>query len=770
VAFLERLAADGARYAGFSLLVGDAGEAAYWSNRADGAPVRLDPGIYGLSNGLLDTPWPKLTRTRERFARLLAGGAPSLDRLLELMTDREPAGERDLPDTGIGAERERFLSPAFVVGPAYGTRCTTALAIDARGAARRRGTLVRPGRPGTRHAPVRARSGRGVTRPRRPGARRFAAALAATALLASAAPAGADIRVSVEGVEGAIRTNVLAYLSLQRYSTLDDLDPDLVNRLVQRAEGEVTDALRPFGYYAPTVAAELTGDRKRWFAHIVITPGEPVLLTDVDVEIDGPGRDEPFLREVLAEERLQPGQQLNHGTYETLKGELQRRAAANGYLDARFTLAELLVDPEARTAVARLRLETGSRYRFGAIEIDEDTLEPRLVQRFLRFREGEWYNSGALLRTQFALDDTAYFDLVEVLPGDRDPETLTVPVRILTNPNQRNRYTIGVGYETDYGPRIRLGWENRRLNRRGHRFRFEANVASQNQSGSATYVVPIGDPALEKVELRASLSNERLADVDTRAFTVRPSVTHVLGRWQRATFVDFLRSDSTAGSQTRSDTLVVPGVSFAPVPRSFVGQYADSGQGFFGQLVGSSQALGSRSNFVQLRVRNDWRWTVAPKWHVLARGDLGATAVENFEDLPAQYRYFAGGDRAVRGFGFNTLSPVQCVPDPERIAVDPATCAVPGGEPGSGGELLRTGGRHLFVASIELERDLPRNFAVAVFADAGNAFNTFGDPLEYSAGVGIRYKLPFVSFGLDVAQALSTSATPRLHLNITPVY
>jgi translocation and assembly module TamA len=584
------------------------------------------------------------------------------------------------------------------------------------------------------------------------------AALATAALCTLALQARADIRVDVEGVDGAIRENVLAYLSLQRYATLENLDPDLVARLVQRAEGEVTDALRPFGYYEPKVKTDLSGDAKRWFARIVVTPGEPVLLADVDLRIDGDGRDEPFLREVLDNERLEPGQPLNHGTYEQVKGELQRRAAANGYLDAHFSRSQLLVDPGQRTAVVRLTLNTGPRYRFGAIDIDQDTLDAAYVRRFLRFREGEWFSSASLLRTQFALDDTAYFEVVEVLPGDRDPATLTVPVRIQTSPNERNKYTIGMGYETDYGPRIRLGWENRRLNRRGHRLRMEANISRGNQSGSATYVVPIGDPALEKVELQARLSDEELADLSTRAQTVRPSVTQVLGRWQRVTFVDFLRSETVAGTQRTVDTLVVPGISFAPVPRSFVGEYADSGQGFYGSLVGSSQSLGSRSNFLQLRLRNDWRWNVAPKWYVLARGDLGLTAVENFQDLPAQYRYFAGGDRSVRGFGFNTLSPRETDPGEDGILGT------------ADDQSIRTGAKHLVVASLELERDLPRNFAVAVFADAGNALNSFKDPLEYSAGIGVRYKLPFVSIGLDVAQPLSTSASPRLHLNISPVY
>jgi uncharacterized protein with NRDE domain len=133
LAFLERLAARGERYAGFSLLLGDADGVAYWSNRADHTPRALGPGVYGLSNGLLDAPWPKLTRTRERFAAHVAGGLSTLDAVLDLMMDRHVAPDADLPDTGLGLERERLLAPAFIVGEGYGTRCTSAIAFDARG-------------------------------------------------------------------------------------------------------------------------------------------------------------------------------------------------------------------------------------------------------------------------------------------------------------------------------------------------------------------------------------------------------------------------------------------------------------------------------------------------------------------------------------------------------------------------------------------------------------------------------------------------------------
>ena len=98
----------------------------------------------------------------------------------------------------------------------------------------------------------------------------------------------------------------------------------------------------------------------------------------------------------------------------------------------------------------------------------------------------------------------------------------------------------------------------------------------------------------------------------------------------------------------------------------------------------------------------------------------------------------------MRGYGYEELSPVDA--DGNHI-----------------------GGRHLMAGSIELQRDLPRNFVAAVFVDAGNAVNSFGDRLEYSAGVGLRYRLPFLSIGLDVAQSISEpDRGPRLHLNFTP--
>ena len=122
------IAADGARYHGYNLLLGQVASAAYTSNRASGA-LALGPGVHGLSNHLLDTPWPKVVRAKERFAACLASEAVDIESLFALLADRSQAALAALPATGIAPEWERLLSSAFIVDARYGTRCSTVLTM-----------------------------------------------------------------------------------------------------------------------------------------------------------------------------------------------------------------------------------------------------------------------------------------------------------------------------------------------------------------------------------------------------------------------------------------------------------------------------------------------------------------------------------------------------------------------------------------------------------------------------------------------------------------
>ncbi|NTV71926.1 MAG: NRDE family protein [Azonexaceae bacterium] len=122
---------DGAQYSGFNLLLCDGDTLVYCSNR-DGQPRSLAPGIYGLSNHLLDSPWPKLLAARESFAKALPR-LPDESAFFELLADQAIVADENLPSTGVPIEWERLLSAIFVKSESYGTRASTLLWQGARG-------------------------------------------------------------------------------------------------------------------------------------------------------------------------------------------------------------------------------------------------------------------------------------------------------------------------------------------------------------------------------------------------------------------------------------------------------------------------------------------------------------------------------------------------------------------------------------------------------------------------------------------------------------
>ena len=120
--------AERGRYAPFNLLVG-VGSDVWFVSARETAPRRLGPGVYGLSNATLDTPWPKLVRTRHRLAALVVGGDPPNEALFAILDDTEGAPDDALPETGVGRALERVLAAPRIVTDGYGTRATTVLRL-----------------------------------------------------------------------------------------------------------------------------------------------------------------------------------------------------------------------------------------------------------------------------------------------------------------------------------------------------------------------------------------------------------------------------------------------------------------------------------------------------------------------------------------------------------------------------------------------------------------------------------------------------------------
>jgi translocation and assembly module TamA len=580
--------------------------------------------------------------------------------------------------------------------------------------------------------------------------------------------ARANVTVEVHGVDDELRTNVLTYLSFERYKKTTDLSADTIERLHERVEREVQSALRPFGYYEPKVHSEVVnGGKGDWRVTVDIDPGPPVLMDLIDVQVHGPGEHDELFTRITDNLPLHRGDRLSHATYESLKGDLQRTAATYGYLDAKLTRNDLVVDPQNHKASVALEMQTGERYTFGETTLVQKVVRDSLVRRYLRYKKGEPFDLTELLRTQFALDDAQYFANLEVLPGEPDRVNHLVPVNIKADPNRRNWYSIGGGYATDTGPRGTLSWENRRLNSRGHRFNFLIQAAQVTKyQVQTTYSIPIGDPAVEKLTLQGVVEQRDLADVTTRNEYLQPGITKVSGSWQYVYFIQAMKTTAESANGSRTDRLLIPGIDVASVPKGYLGEPIFQ-HGLFLEVKGADSLVGTNTRFLQAHLTGVRVFNFYPKWHLLLRDEVGATLASRFSELPVVERFFAGGDNSVRGFAYNSLSPTEdvCAPttDGSNLRNADGTCRIPAGS-------IKVGGKHVITGTVEVIRDLPRNFGVATFFDYGNAFNRFSSmALEYSVGVGFRVRLPVVTLGVDIAEPISRpGASPRLHINFSP--
>jgi translocation and assembly module TamA len=548
----------------------------------------------------------------------------------------------------------------------------------------------------------------------------------------------------IDGVDSEVEANIRASLALVRHGDRDDLSGAAVRRLQARARAEIRDAMRPFGFYRPRIESTLEQVEGAWVARFTIDPGEPVLVTEIDVRIVGEGGDEARFQELIDDSPLRTGRRLRHQEHDRLRNNLLSTAAILGYFEAVFTERRLEVDPAEKSARVILHLDTGPRYRFGRIEVEQDILNESLLQRILTVREGDPFNGVELLQTQYRMTDSLFFASVVVETGEPDADTRTVPVIIETTPTRRQRIRLGLGYATDTRLRGSIGSEWRRLNKAGHSAGTELRVSSLSTELSARYRIPIGDPLNERLLFRGSLTQEDIADLESRRTTL--GVSHVTmrgGGWQRTLFTDLLdERTSVPGQPEFTDTLVIPGVAMEKLVADDI-IFPRRGFRVRGELRGSQELLGASDDFIRMEFDANRVISVGEQWRFFLRSKLGIGLIDGFATMPASQRFFAGGDQSVRGYGFNSLGPR----DEEGNVV---------------------GGRHLLFGSVEAERVVWGRVALAAFVDSGNALDSFTDGVETSLGLGVNVHTPIGTLRIGFARSITESRDFRLHLSIRP--
>lgn len=544
----------------------------------------------------------------------------------------------------------------------------------------------------------------------------------------------------VEGINDDLAHNVRSYVALAGEPC--DADTWLVRRRFRALEAEARSALEPFGYYDPTIEKTLELDEECWRATLRIDAGKPVVLRNIDVSIATPPEGTTDFYDIESSSPLVAGTPLRHADYETLKESLQVRAAERGYADASFTRNIIDVWPDERAADISLEYESGPRYDFGEIRIEDNFLEDSLVRAFLEFDTGMPFDSRLLNQAYSDLSLSGYFSRIELLPVYEEASNQKIPIRVLLEPADRIEYTIGAGYSTDTGPRFRAGFENRRLNSKGHRFKSNIDISPIIQGITAEHRRPMADPRSEWLSYTAALTREDSSTFKSDIARVGFRRSKRISRnWLRTLSTDFSYERFDVGAESRRTRLTLPGVSFDH-KRADRDIFPTRGRRLTVDFRGTGEFLGSDTSFLQTVANGRLVRSISSKSRLLARATIGITAKSEFDELPPSIRFFAGGDESVRGFGFQSLGPRDDL-----------------------GNVI--GGSNLLVASIEYEHLLRGNFYGAVFLDAGNAFDNLDFDAAVGAGFGVKWFSPVGPLRFYLAHPLNKSdRNVRLHVRL----
>lgn len=483
-------------------------------------------------------------------------------------------------------------------------------------------------------------------------------------------------------------------------------------------------------------------------ARYEVDPGPQMLVDSVEVEVVGPGADEPELRSLVEGFPLAEGDPLRHAAYDRGKGELASWAADNGYLDADFELAELRIDRERDVGSVALRMATGPRYLFGPVELEQQILDPDVLRGYVRFEPGTPFDLGEVARLQDDLSNSPYFQRVEVLVEQERAEGLEVPLRVEMTPAARQKWDLGVGYGTDTGARASVALDLRRVNRRGHRGSLGLTISEIERSFEAHYLVPGPYPRTDVVSYSLGYQEEVTDASTSETELAGVGLTQSRGRWREAFGLHYRRADYEVGVDRGISELVVAEASWSRV-KADDRIYPSSGHRFQVGVRAADEALGSDSSFVQATVDAKAIRSLGSRLRAIGRVGLGRTWTSQFRQLPPEIRFFAGGDQSVRGYGYHELGRL----DEEGNVI--------------GGETQLTAGLEL--DSLFLDLGKLGRWGAAVFYDVGGAAASLGDGLERGAGVGVRWLSPIGPIRADVAWAVSEPDSPvRFHFTIGP--
>ncbi len=540
--------------------------------------------------------------------------------------------------------------------------------------------------------------------------------------------------VEITGIEDKDLRDLIERSSL--LITLGPRPPGTLAGLMRRTEGDVERfraVLRAEGYYDNEIAHEILSDAEPVLVRISIRPGAPYTLASYDVRFVDDSDAPPPATPSLADLGLALGGRARSAEVVAAEIRILRGLRNDGRPFARGIEREVIVDHGRRTVEVDVVIDPGPRGAFGAVSIEGlSRTNEDYVRQWVPWSRGDPFSEAKVDALQSDLNATGLFSWVAVEPAETVDDSGEVPVRVSVEEGKVRSIGFGVSYSTDRGVGGRAFWRHRNLF--GNNESLELSVRSdflQQMAG-----VEFQRPNFEERDRTLFAGLEGLRN-DTEAFSGYEVAASaglawpVAENWRAsvAGSLDFSNLEDADGRQS-SRLFGVP----ATIAYNSTDDALNPTEGL--RLdVGATPYVGSSAEFVVFAaseatgsayyaIDQDRRFVLA------GRVRAGSIAGADRGDIPANKRFYAGGGGSIRGYEFQKVGPLDANNDP-------------------------LGGRSLFETSFEVRARVWGDFGIVPFVDGGNVFEAvypdFSTPLQWAAGIGLRYHTLAGPLRLDVA-------------------
>ena len=555
-------------------------------------------------------------------------------------------------------------------------------------------------------------------------------------------------------------------LDLVRFRGNPRLDRDQLQRLVKNTPDQVRTLVATEGYYSPTVTAGLDAARGIPEARVTVDPGQPVVVGDVDLVLQGfePVGDSAvkFDADALrARWGLPVGQRFRTADWEAAKRNLLRQVMQVKYPRAQLIDSQAIVDPDSKKAQLKVVLDSGPEVHLGGLRIEGLKRYPATVITNLnQIRPGEDYSEATLQAFQSRLQDTGYFSGVEVsadmaalldenieamtdeqqAPAAAKPKVagpVTTPVLVRVTENKQKNVSAGLGYSTNTGNRAQLSYDD--LSVFGLRFKSNLIFETLRQSARGDFYWPT-TPKGYNDSVGAGFERTDLQGERTSVSTVAARRAWGTPQLERSVTLEYLNELRNVAGLPTTASKSVP-LTFSITKRKLDNLLSPtSGYAVNAQLGGAVLPVLTDERFLRATARFVAYKPFSSKSTLIFRGEAGAVASREKEGVPSTFLFRAGGDQSVRGYGY------------QQLGVREGTAIVPG--------------RYLLTGGAEYQYFFKPPYGVAVFYDAGNAADTVRELHPKSGyGVGARWRSPVGPINVDVAYGHAVHKV-RLHFSL----